>query len=116
MFRDSHAKKCMDMLTDVNEAQAVRDYQFMTEVSQQPFDYFIASSERYLDKQVIQHVIESKKTPEVSFRNFVNMQNPTYENMEQNATATGPWSGVDNPEALGGTRNASSRAVIRRNL
>ncbi|KAK1546478.1 hypothetical protein CPAR01_00445 [Colletotrichum paranaense] len=93
--------------------QAVQDYEYMTKVSQQPFDFFVASSERYQDSYVLDKVMRKNR---VGARAFADPPRMTYESMKLHALPTGPWSSEENPEPLGGTRNASAKAVLRRNF
>ncbi|KAF4781124.1 hypothetical protein HER10_EVM0007567 [Colletotrichum scovillei] len=93
--------------------QAVQDYEYMTKVSQQPFDFFIASSERYHDNYVLDQVMRKHG---VGGRQFADPPRMTYESMKLHALPTGPWGNESFPEPLGGTRNASAKAVLRRNF
>ncbi|KAK1515759.1 uncharacterized protein CCOS01_12957 [Colletotrichum costaricense] len=93
--------------------QAVQDYEYMTKVSQQPFDFFVASSERYQDSYVLDKVMRKNR---VGARDFADPPRMTYESMKLHALPTGPWGSEENPEPLGGTRNASAKAVLRRNF
>lgn len=95
------------------KAEAVKEYEYMTKVSQQPFDFFVASSERYHDDYVPEKAIR-KRSKDLS--DFADPPHMTYEDMKHHALPTGPWKNDRNPEPLGGTRNASVKALLRRNF
>ncbi|KAK2007165.1 hypothetical protein LZ32DRAFT_651344 [Colletotrichum eremochloae] len=102
----SHANDLKGLIEEYT--QAVRDYEYMTSISQGKFDYFVASSERYIDRHVLNKILvqtsgdgDIEKFLPLSERNS---QKRVLE-MEKNALQTGPWS--EEPVPLGGTRSES---------
>ncbi|OHF00873.1 hypothetical protein CORC01_03701 [Colletotrichum orchidophilum] len=68
---------------------------------------------RYEDSYVLDKVMRKNR---VGPGEITNRPRRTYEDMELDAFPSGPWINEENPEPLGGTRNTSAKAVLRRNL
>lgn len=85
-------------------AQAVRDYEYMCKVSQQPFDYFVVSSGRYHDRHVLGQVRRSK---DLDVEQFADLSRP-------DSSLKIPWETT--PEPIGWPRNASAKKEARRSL
>lgn len=86
-------------------AQAVRDYEYMTKVSQQKYDLFIVSSERAQDRAILG-------------RAMLSGGNLDHTNEQKKAAIpTGPWERPDKngrTEPIGGTRSANVNKLLHR--
>lgn len=87
----------------------------MGEIQQEPFDYFIITPERDNDRNVVTTVLDDMS------KELTDLFHPTggpglrsVQEAKDNAIVTGEWEYEENPEPLGGTRNASARNVLRR--
>lgn len=112
-FSESASQFSHHSFTYSRQAQAVRDYEYMTKVSQGHFDFFIVSSERFHDNEVLEKILHDLPG-DYDVEQFVPWSRRTPEAMERDAMPTGPWS--NDPEPLGGTRGASIRSTVTRNF
>ncbi|KAJ5059021.1 hypothetical protein PSV09DRAFT_2422288 [Bipolaris maydis] len=100
-----------EKLTIGNLAQAVRDYEYMM-TSSRAYDYFIVSSERVYDGDIIRQNLRDRPDYEEAIANL-------YAKEINSALPTGPWECLDknsraNP--IGRTRNDSIKSLLRHNF
>ena len=89
----------------MNLAQAIRDYEYMT-TGLTAYDYFIVSSERYHDKNVLQSAMS----------HYYDAKKDLY-NRKKSALHTGPWEYLDSngcAEPIGGTRHEGVKNISRK--
>jgi hypothetical protein len=88
-----------------NLAQAVRDYEYMMN-SSRAYDYFIVSSERYHDADIILDKMGG----------YISGMRDLYAEKINSALPTGPWECLDDNDRanpIGGTRNDRIKSLLR---